>query len=148
MGIETIYYEEYIRSSGDCQNVAHKLDKKCTGKVSKETAMRWRDPFAPVNTHYEIWTSPQDVDVVVATFHKSEFSKDSELNLHCLWPIRFCILNRYWHAHCFNHALGYLEDLRATCLGLKYNVSKTVAKPAILYTKMASFKIKVLDLGI
>lgn len=145
MGIEIIA-EGNTFSSGNCEYAARTLQKKCTGKVTKETSMRWMDPFAPVDTHYEIWTAPDDGDVVVATFFESEFSKQDEIDLDCIgsseYYCDFDSFDEYWHVHCFNHALGYLEDLRTSCLGLKYDLNKTVAKPAILYTKLTVVKQK------
>lgn len=136
--------ERNTLSSGICYYAAHRVDKECEGTVTKEMVLRWNDPFAPENTPYQIWTYQKDPDVVIATFFESEFSYQVQINLHCLWPFpgfcKFDSFDVYWHVHCFEHALGYLEHLRAGCQNLSYNSSKTAAKPVLLYTQLTSSK--------
>lgn len=139
--------EGNTKNSGNCDYAALTVDKVCEGKVTKEIVMRWRDPFAPEDTPYEIWTAAKDPDVVVATFFKSEFSDEDQISLECLSPSPdYCdhdSFDRYWHVHCFQHALGYLEHLRAACQNLPYNSNKTAAKPVLFYTHLTSTKEKI-----
>lgn len=139
-----------INSSGDC-NFAESLtmEKKCTGKVTENTYKRWRDTYAPVHTHYEIWTAPGDDATMMVTFFKSDLSDKNTIDMKCIVPaqgkcdIKF---DKNSHVHCFDYSIAYLEDLRASCLNLKFDLSKTVKKPIIFYTQPLLYRSEVLDL--
>lgn len=131
-------FDLMTESSGDCKFAENLvMEKQCTGKVSREIRLRWSDSLAPMNTHYEIWTPSSDDSVVLVTFMKTKLSKTNGIVMACLMNKTSNCEFKFPKSsiHCFDHSLGYLEDLRANCLGVDYDVSKTVRKPIIFYAR-------------
>lgn len=150
LGIKAVLRPRH-ESTGNCDYAKDlELNKVCSGKVTKEITLRWRDPFATEDTDYEIWTSPKDASVVLVTFFESDVSDQDTFDMACVWPEErncdYFLNDDDWSLHCFKHALGYVENLRTNCLQVEYDQSKTVAKPVLLYTRPGNIEKTTLSL--